>query len=367
MALSKSLTQPLRKNMLFVGSGWRGFFAPFDYQAALTSTTGGPNILDLERQGPFNTNALPAGYSDLGWIKNFKFTNNTKVGQVRSGYRGIVRAQYRGEVGEQCEFQFREFGRQQYKVATGCQMYNLLSSSGTPSTTSPLGSPGSFAAIVMGASGYVASGAVAGQVGKPTLYVPSGSGAAFAVNNYVVVDIDYVAGTSGVLGEAGAFAYPNAITDTDWIRKTSDYVARVTAIVTGVGSPVQDALILDQVFVGGGSPAATNGIPPTTSKVQIVSGWSARNGGTFIQEWSGLFISDAQDGAQIALYYPHLSISQFRGMNPYTIENIGTTDTTGNELDASFECLGFDDPLDGETVCSYMGYFPNANNTQNVY
>ena len=120
MPLSKSLTQPLRKNLLLVGSGYRGFFAPFDYQAALNYTIGGPNILDLERQAPFNTapfapasSAASPGYSynqlytqtglvvpgwtDCGWIKELKVTNNTKIGQVRSGYRGAVRAQYRGE------------------------------------------------------------------------------------------------------------------------------------------------------------------------------------------------------------------------------------------------------------------------------
>src|SRR5690348_8985996 len=135
MPLSKSLTQPLRKNMLLVGSGWRAFFAPFDYSAAQTSPAGGPNILDLERQGPFNTNPYQStdprynqltstsgvvipGWTDLGWIKEYKITNNTKVGQVRSGYRGAVRAQYRGEVGEQAGWQFREFGRLQYKIAT---------------------------------------------------------------------------------------------------------------------------------------------------------------------------------------------------------------------------------------------------------
>lgn len=361
MPLSKSLTQPLRKNMLLIGSGWRGFFAPFDYVASLACPTGGPNILDLQRQGPFNTapfegcevgynllysaaGALIPGWTDTGWIKDFKITNNTKVGQVRSGYHGAVRAQYRGEIGEQCDFKFNEYGRLQYKLATGVQLYNTLASTGTPSSVGPLNSPGNDAVSM---TSYSASGSGAGA----ELTVDSASG--FAVNQYIVCDIDYVPNTGGLAGENGAFAFPNAITDVDFIRKTSDFVARITAIVG-------DVLTLDQPFIGGGSPAANNGIPPAASKVQQVTGWTAANGGTFIQEWSGLFIADSNDGAQIALYYPHLSINQYRGMANWAIENIGTTDLTGMQLDAMFEALAYDDPMTGETVVSYTGFYPNA-------
>lgn len=366
MPLSKSLTQPLRKNMLLIGSGWRGYFAPFDFQAALTTPGGGSNILDLEVQGPFNTNpymtssplyntlstasgnAVP-GWTDCGWIKELKVTNNTKVGAVRSGYHGAVRAQYRGEIGENCDFKFNEYGRLQYKIATGVQIYNILKSSAlTPSTVGPLNSPG-IAAVSVVTYTTGATGAA--------LTVAAASG--FAVGNYIVADVDYVPNTGGLAGENGAFAFPNAITDIDFIRKTSDFVARVTAIN---GS----TLTLDQPFVGGGSPAATNGTPPAGAKVQVVTGWTAANGGTFIQEWSGLFIADSIDGAQVALYYPHLSISQFRGDNNWAIENIGTTDLTGMQLDATFEALAYDDQLSGETVVSYTGFYPNAR-VQNTY
>ena len=361
--------------MLLVGAGWRAFFAPWDYDAADASPAGGPNILDLERQGPFNTapvaagaqgytalktaaGATVAGWTDTGWIKEFKVSPQSKIGQVRSGYRGAVRAQYKGEIGEQFEFKFRESGRLQWKLSTGTTVYNLLYSVGSPGTTGPVSSAGSTA-VAMGASGYIASGAVANYTGYATLYVPSGSGAAFPANSYLVCDEDYNGTDSGVVGSNGAFLFPNATTDVDYIRKTSDFVARVVAVVTGLPAG-QDALILDQPFVGGGSPAATNGTPPTTSKVQRIVGWSAREGGTFIQEWSGLFITDTVDGAQIAFYYPHVSISQFRGLNPWAIENIGNTEMTGNELDCMFEALAYDDPEDGETIVGYRAFYPNA-------
>lgn len=41
----------------------------------------------------------------------------------------------------------------------------------------------------------------------------------------------------------------------------------------------------------------------------------------------------------------------------WSIENIGTTDLGGGELDAQFTALAFDDPIDGETVVAYHGYY----------
>src|SRR2546430_17468437 len=126
MPFSKSLVQSFRKNELFVGAGWRSYFAPYNpaLGSGVASTVLGPTILDLQAILPWNTNAIPTGWFDLGWIKDFKITPQTKIGQVRSGYKGAVRAQYRGEVGEQFEFKFREFGRMQYKIATGNVPFN---------------------------------------------------------------------------------------------------------------------------------------------------------------------------------------------------------------------------------------------------
>jgi hypothetical protein len=84
MALSKALVQPFRKNVLLIGAGWRSFFAPYNpaLGSAVASTVLGPTILDLQTYGPFNTNAPPTGWTDLGWIKDFKLTPGSKIGQV---------------------------------------------------------------------------------------------------------------------------------------------------------------------------------------------------------------------------------------------------------------------------------------------
>lgn len=348
MAFSKALVQPFRKNTLLIGAGWRAYFAPYNIAlgSAVANTAIGPQILDLQTAGPFNTNAPPSGWTDCGWIKDFKVTPGSKIGKVRSGYRGAVRTQYRGEVGESFEFKFREVARMQWKIATGTIPFNLLNNS-TPTTIGPLSASGAAKTQVISYNSATPSVTTAGVTGAVST---------LQVGNYIVVDQDYVPGTFGTVGPAGVPLQPTQTTDVDYIRKTSDFVARVTAINGNV-------ITIDQPFVGGGSSAT---LPAPTSPVlnsvpaaflQTVSGFAAREGATYITEWSGLFIMDTIDAAQIAIYYPHVSISQFRDIGGWTLENAGTTDETGYELDTVMEALAFDDPLDGETVVGYRAFY----------
>ena len=221
MALSKALVQPFRKNTLLIGAGWRAFFAPYNIAigSAVANTVLGPSILDLQTQGPFNTNSPPSGWTDCGWIKNFKLTPASKIGQVRSGYRGAVRAQYRGEVGETFEFSFREAARMQFKIAVGNTPFNLLSAS-TPTTSGPLS-----------ASGAPGTAMVSYVAGPPALLtVSSASAISVSAGSYIVCDLDYSAAAIpgqgnppyGIVGAAGVPIQPFAVTDIDYIRKTSD-------------------------------------------------------------------------------------------------------------------------------------------------
>lgn len=342
MPYPKSLVQPFRKNTLFVGAGWRCYFAAYNpvLGSGSSSTTVGPTILDLQSQGPFNESSLPAGWFDLGWIKDFKMTPQTKIGMVRSGYRGAVRAQYIGQVGEEFEFKFREIGRMQTQIATGTQVFNLLKNT-VASTVGPLNGSGAQTVALVSYSATA-----------PSLTVATGSGALFAVGDYVVADADY-ANEFGLVGDNGIPLFSGQVTDVDFIRKTSDYVARVTAIVG-------DVLTISQAMIGGGSgnTSTPNTGPSPGDKVQKIRGWAARNGGSFIKEWSAMFILSTVDGDQIVLYYPHVSISQFRDMPAWALENAGTTDLAGYELDAVFQALAFDDPLDGETIVGYKAMYP---------
>lgn len=328
--------------------------------SAVASTVLGPTIIDLT-QGPFDSYNPGFGLADLGWIKDFKITIESKIGQVRSGYRGAVRAQYRGQVGESWECKFNEYGRMQVKLASGTNVFNLLGASGmVGGLVGPLSASGAPATAV---SAYTPGSPViwnATQTVLPTLTVASAAAAQITVGSYIVVDYDYVPGTfGGAIGDAGVPIYQNAVTDVDYLRKTSDFVARVTNIATNT------VLTLDQPFVGGGSGNPTPNFNAQTGfstftglKCQVIKGFVAREGGTYIGEWTGLLLCNTVDGAQLVYYYPHISIQQNRDFAaPYTIENAGTTDEGGMQLDAQFSALAFDDPLDGETVVSYRGYY----------
>lgn len=346
MAFSKALVQPFRKNTLLVGAGWRAFFAPYNpaLGSAVANTVLGPTILDLNTQGPFNTNSPPTGWTDCGWIKDFKLTPGSKIGQVRSGYRGAIRTQYRGEVGETFEFKFRETCRMQWKISTGTNPFNLISGA-TLSTAGPLSSSGAPKTLM---SSYSAGSATV----APTLTVASTTAISASGGSYIVADLDYSPSQFGIVGSVGVPLASGQVTDVDYLRRVSDFVARVTS-ATGT------VLTLDQPFVGGGSsatlPAPTS--PAAGSYVQVISGFAMREGGTFISEWSGLFIMDTEDAAQIAVYYPHVAINQFKDVAAWTIENQGTTDQTGYELDTMMTALAFDDPLDGETVVGYKAFY----------
>jgi len=352
MPLQRSLTQLFRKSNIMPASGWRAFFAPFNIELAsqTAETNVGPTILDLMNSGPITDSALPTGWRDLGWLKDVTPTPGTKIGQVRSGFHGIVRAQYKGEITETIEFKMREITRTSLKISTGSDVFNLLDAPGPVTTVGPVSASGGFAADM---ASYDPD-AVAGPT--VTLSV-SASGALFAQDDYIVVDVDYNPADFGLVGSNGTPLFENSATDTEYIRKTSDFVAKI-ASVNGAD------LILAEKLVGGGSgpnsPGSQYTVPPAGSKVQKIKGFASREGGSFIMDWSGLFLLDTLDGAQFAWYYPHLSTMQFRGLPTWAIENIGTTDLAGYELDAVMNALAFDDPIDGHPVVCYRAFYPRG-------
>lgn len=350
MAFQKSLAQPFRKNNLTTGSGWRGFFAPFNITLASQTSdlSVGPTILDLMANGPFTDNALPAGWRDVGWIKEVVPTPGTKIGQVRSGFHGVVKVQYKGEISETVEFKMREITRMALKIATGSDVFNLLDAP-TPNTVGPLSASGGAAVAFVSYDPDDEDG--------PTVVVsPASSASGFAAGDYIVVDKDYNPATFGLIGENATPVFQGSVTDTEYIRKTSDFVARVKS-----SSALTGEIILNEKFTGGGSgDPVGNTVPQAGSKVQKIKGFASREGGTYIMDWSALFLLDTIDGAQFAFYYPHLSTVQFRGMPTWAIENIGNTDFTGYELDAVMNALAFDDPLDGQPVTSYRSFYPRG-------
>lgn len=344
--LPNSLVQPFRENLLLLGAGWRGFYAPFNVSlaAATTSTVLGPKILDLT-QGPFTDAALGTlGFSDIGWIKDFAMTDGNKIGSIRSGYRGAVRVKVRGEVGEKIAYKFREFSRMALKIATGGDVINLLDNN-LATTVGPINASGGGNPAV----------AMLSYDGNVTLTLTPGGGVNFSANNIIVVDKDYDPTTYGLVGENAFPVLKGLVTDVDYIRKTSDFVARVASVAG-------DVLTLVSPFVGGGSNDLNGNLftafPPPNAKVQRLKGWTSRKGGATVHQWTGIFKLDTKDGTQLLAYYPRLAISAPKGTTTWAIENIGTTDLTGYDMDTEQEAMAFEDPEDGQTVVGYQAYYP---------
>jgi hypothetical protein len=326
MPVSKSLVQPFRKPMILIGSGFRAFFAPYTQGASPT-----PTLFDPARQGRFNTNVPPAGWVDLGWIDQFRRSPAGRIGQIRSGYRGAVRAQYRGEISSAVEFEFREWGKLQMALATGTTHFNILkAAAGAPQQ--PVG--GTPAAAVGLGSGSTAQ----------SIVLTAGGGAQFTAGETIAVDVDYT-GQSGYVGSGiqASFVPATAVSDVDYIR-------RVTFNVGVIASIGGDTLTLEQPLLGGA--------PLASAKVQAVAGFASREGSSFIQAWSAVFVVDTADGAQLYYYYPQLSVASEREDSTFDVENAGAADVRGYSLRAEFNALAFEDPVDGETVVCYRGFFP---------
>ncbi len=326
MPVSKSLVQPFRKPMLLVGSGFRGFFAPF-----VQGATPAPTLFDPARQGRFDTNAPPAGWFDLGWIDQFKRSPAGRIGQIRSGYRGAVRAQYRGEIGSSVEFEFREWGKLQMALATGTTHFNILKAA-SGAAEQPLG--GSPTAAVALGSGSTAS----------SIVLAAGGGAGFAVGQTVAVDVDF-AGQTGYVGSGiqASYVAAGAVSDVNFIRRVTFNVGVIKQITT-------DTLTLEQALLGGA--------PVATAKVQAVTGFASREGSSFLPAWSAVFVVDTADGAQLYYYYPQLSIGGDREESTFDVENSGSAELRGRALRAEFNALAYEDSVDGETVVCYRGFFP---------
>jgi len=242
--------------------------------------------------------------------------------------------------------------RMALKIATGTQVFNALSSSAAASTTSPLGPSGTAA---VACAGYSATGFGGASAGLPTLLVADA--AAFPAGTYIVCDDDYDNSSYGFVGDAGANVFQGAVTDVDFIRRTSDFVGCVSLVVESL-SGGQDGLVLTGPLVGGGMSSSGTGRtePGAAAKIQKITGYISREGGTFISEWSGIFLLDTIDASQILLYYPRLSPDTFVGMPATNLQN--ATSMQQYELEASFDAMAFDDPLDGETVVRYSAYYP---------
>jgi len=337
-------TSPVRAAMVPVTRQIRAYFAP------MNRTTGSPSLFDPGKYGAFLLDAPPAPWLDLGWVDNFQRLSTTLTEPLRAGIPGAPTAQFRGPIDARIEFDFREWGKLQMALACGSEHMNVLASD---PNANPQPSGGTPLAAVAVLSGSTASEIVLGV----------GAVSNFSVGDIVAVDADYQQQT-GYVGTGVAAAYVSNPAD---VNRDANYVRRVTFNLGRVAQETVTSLLLAQPLLGG--------TPLTGASVQKVVAFVDREGGSFFQEWSALFVAEGESGGRACFHYPRLSpttaiemsmpltaTAQPRAVKAFQRENnIEVSKPISSlALHAAFQAMPHVDENDGQTVVCYRSYFPAA-------
>jgi len=303
------------------------------YFAAVNRGSGTPVLFDAAEMGGFALNSPPAPWISLGWIQGFTRRAGSKTAPVLTGIPAAVLEQTRETLDARVGFQFLSWTKLTMALATGSQHMNLLAPA-----------PGA-AAAADGGTGVAAKVVLSGATA--TFLPLAGSDAAiFAAGQSVVVDVDYT-GQTGFVGTPVSGAYvKTALTDVDYVRRVSFNVAMVASVATTglAGLTLVDAL-------PGGAPVAG-------MKVQAIEGFVDREGGSFFQEWSALFVMEGGQGERIFFHYPRLqSLGSAAEVESLLAGKSGST-LARVLLEGAYRALPVVDPLDGERVVCYRSFLP---------
>jgi len=257
----------------------------------------------------------------------------SKSAALLTGIPAAPLEQVRETLQAQVSLQFLSWTKLTMALATGSQHMNVLAAA---SGAAPA------------ADGAQASPAVIPQSGSTStsIVLALSDAAKFAPGSIVAVDADYT-GQTGFVGTPIAAAYVRqALTDVDYVRRVTFNVALV-AQVSSTGLTLAEPL-------PGGAPAGG-------AKVQTVTGFVDREGGSFYQEWSALFVMQGSQGERIFFHYPRLQpmVGAEEVVIPLNAKNHNGQSRV--LLKGQFLALPVTDPLDGERIVCYRGFLPAAN------
>jgi hypothetical protein len=291
----------------------RAYFGP------VNKNTGTPTPFDASQDGRFDLDMPPSGWTSLGWIGNLKRTDATKYAAVRTGTQALTTSQVRTAPEALIQFEMREWGKLELALACGTQHFNLLAETN-----------GSVIPAI-----YLQAGSTAQSLNTATQ-------GQFQTGDWVAVDVDYSQQT-GYIGSGVSAAY---VSTPQSQTLGVDYIRRVTLNVAKVASATAGQLLLEKPLLGGA--------PVQGAGVQKVIGFSDREGSSYFQEWSGLFVADGAQRDRVCFYYPRLqaaagAIEAERALTP-ELAQLGLT--------AQFRALPVVDALDGESVLCYRTYLP---------
>lgn len=343
-------TSPLRAAMVPVTRQMRAYFAP------VNRATEAPTIFDPGQCGLFPLDAPPAPWLDLGWVENFERWYDTPTEVVRSGPSSLPAIQFRGPLEARVEFDFRQWGKLQMALAGGSEHMNVLAPAASGTAAPSGGTPALGAAVLEGST-------------ASELIFGPGVASAFPAGCLIAVDVDYQQQT-GYVGSGIAAAY---VSNPMAVKEDPNYVRRVTFNVARVAAVTATSVLLAQPLLGG-APAAG-------AAAQMVVAFVDREGGSFFQEWSALFVAEEESGGRVCFYYPRLSPNPGAGSSGVRWGgSAGSSKSSGTptgkflreefsaiqkplaaiSLRGSFLALPFTDGNDGQTILCYRSYFPAA-------
>jgi hypothetical protein len=307
----------------------RAYFAP------VNRATQAPVLFDASEQGAFNLYVPPSPWVDLGWIQGFVRKSTSKSGPLLTGIPAAALEQVRSTVEAQVSFEFLSWTKLTMALATGSQHMNLVA-------------PGSGAAAA--ADGAQGATAVVVQAGSTAtaITLAATDAAKFAAGMWIAVDADYT-GQTGYVGSPVAGAYlRQALSDVDYIRRVTFNVGLVTQ-VSGTGVTMAAPLL--------------GGVPSSGVKLQAITGFVDREGGSFYQEWSALFAMQGSQGERVFFHYPRLQTMAGAEEASTPFDSKQKTGLERVLLRGRFLALPVIDPLDGERVLCYRSFLPAANAT----
>ena len=312
-----------RSQMAPVARAVRAYIAP------VGRPSGPIAAFDPAAQGQFDLDSPPGPWLDLGWVENFQRTAATKYEALRGGPVGNITVQYRTQPEARLEFDLTAWGKLQMALAGGTQMMNALAvlpggqlqgSGGAAIPASPL-----------------QNGSTAGS-----LVLTTDQLALFNVSDIVAVDADYT-GQTGYVGAGAPAAYLASALDPG---AHVDYLRRVTFNISRVSAKTSSALTL-------APPLLADPVVPGMS-AQRVMAFVDREGSSFFQEWSGLFVVAADSGGRACFYYPRLQVAA----GGHEARQELAAPLFSHMLHASLHALPASDANDGETVLCYRSYLP---------
>jgi hypothetical protein len=343
----------------------RAYFAP------VNRSTETPTIFDPSVSGAFPLSSPPSPWLDLGWIEAFARFYDTPTDAVRSGTQAFPAFQFRGPIEARMEFDFKEWGKLQMALAGGSENMNVLATTVGATPAPSGGTPVPAVAVLPGSTAN-------------ELVLGAGAVGGFTVGNLVAVDVDYQEQV-GYVGSGISAAY---VSNPAAVNNDANYVRRVTFNVGRVVEMTSNSLILGQPLLAG-APAAG-------ASIQVVAALVDREGGSFFQEWSALFVAEPESGGRVCFYYPRLSPNpgarrgitvkssaawtppKSGGASTFAAKpasSVGDGATAGEKfiredfgeiesplsavsLHASFIALPYTDTNDGQVVLCYRSYFP---------